>query len=37
MNLDLYSHVTPEMQQIAARSMDGLLDKGKSPAKAQGE
>lgn len=41
MTLDLYSHVTPEMQRLAAESMNGLLAKAvaqkKSPAKAQGE
>ena len=37
MTLDLYSHVTPEMQKLAAESLNGLLSKGKSPAKTQYE
>jgi integrase len=37
MTLDLYSHVTPEMQRLAAESMNGLLAQRKGPAKAQGE
>ncbi|MBS3948385.1 MAG: tyrosine-type recombinase/integrase [Dethiobacter sp.] len=37
MTLDLYSHVTPEMQKLAAESLNGLLAKRKGPAKAQGE
>lgn len=37
MTLDLYSHVTPEMQRLAADSLNGLLAKRKGPAKAQGE
>jgi hypothetical protein len=35
MTLDLYSHVTPEMQKLAAASLDGLLDKIKSPDKSR--
>jgi integrase len=35
MTLDLYSHVTPEMVKLAAESLDGLLTKRKSSAKAQ--
>jgi len=37
MTLDLYSHVTPEMQKLAAESLNGLLAKRKDPAKVQGE
>jgi len=37
MTLDLYSHVTPEMQKLAAESLNGLLSKKNNPAKAQGE
>lgn len=37
MTLDLYSHVTPEMQKLAAATLNGLLSKEESPAKAQGK
>lgn len=36
MTLDLYSHMVPGLQEVAARSLDGLLSKEKSPAKTQG-
>jgi len=37
LTLDLYTHVTTEMQQLAAKSLNGLFSKEKGPAKAQGE
>ncbi len=36
MTLDLYSHMVPGLQEAAARSLDGLLNKEKGPAKTQG-
>jgi len=36
MTLDLYSHVTLEMKEMAAESLNGFLSKEKSPAKTQG-
>ncbi|HHX50578.1 MAG TPA: site-specific integrase [Clostridia bacterium] len=36
MTLDLYSHITPGLDQAAAASLNGLM-KEKSPAEAQGE
>lgn len=35
--LDLYSHLAPGLEEAAAASLNGLLSKEKSPAKAQGE
>jgi integrase len=37
MTLDLYSHLTPGLQEAAAATLNGLLSKEKSPAKTQGE
>jgi len=37
MTLDLYSHLTPGLQEAAAATLNGLLSKEKSPAKSQGE
>lgn len=37
MTLDLYSHLTPGLQEAAAATLNGLLSKEKGPAKAQGQ
>lgn len=37
MTLDLYSHLTPGLQEAAAHTLDGLLRKEKGPAEAQNE
>lgn len=37
MTLDLYSHVTPEMQKLAAATLNGLLSKEKGLARMQGQ
>lgn len=37
MTLDLYSHLVPGLQEAAAATLNGLLSKEKSPAKAQGD
>jgi len=36
MTLDLYSHLTPGLQEAAAATLNGLLSKEKSHAKTQG-
>lgn len=35
--LDLYSHLTPGLQEAAAATLNGLLSKEKGPAKTQGQ
>jgi integrase len=37
MTLDLYSHLTPGLQEAAAATLNGLLNQRKSPAKTQGD